>query len=848
MKKLYIFLMLCQFLGVYPANNNAQKPQVLLKKALNSAVNGNKPFFTGRSINDLNTIIRLSQNALRDEAQLDLYRATLNKQNVDMKKSFNAVINLSRKALQEQRLTNEQEAQPNKETARVQTFPKQVAAASSSQSMQANEVQSDKGKGKTRRRRRKNKNINLTENNTTQMQATSSSSSSSGNSEEINMPFWQAAQNGNIAFVDWYLAQGLNPNKLSPGDETPLALAASNGHEEIVKRLIEAGADLDKKNLNGHTALMFAIFGQHNDITKLLIEAGADVNIKHSHGDTALNFAIQKDNQQVVRELIDAGADVSGARQTALSWGRRHLLHLFDQAQPSQQQASIAKIKKQLKMPKQTLAEAVAERNMTVVAWYLNHGIGFNASPNDIERTLLDQYEAPERSEPRFMEKDGQKVPQKNIWEAAANGDWKVIAWHMNHGVSYNAQNEAGETPLIVAAKNGLTDLLEKMIRAKFKLDTQDAKGNTALMYAVENKYVDIIDELINAGADINVKNNEGKTVLRMAVMRGMVDDIKTFIELGADAKEKDDDDYTLLMLASYLYYNQKGILPLLIDAGAEVNAQDSDGTSALMIAASRGWVESVQELLKAGADVEAVDVTGRQALDYAQNEDIKTLLRQEEAKLERARGQKSLTLGQELIMATKKNNIHEVKALLKRGANINAQNERGETALMAAARRNFIPIVQLLLREALDIELAEKTGITPLQSAVINGNIEIVKLLLDAGAQVNARDSYRGRTPIMWIVRMTKGGGPRKVVEQIPVNKSIELMNLLLHYGADPTIVDKKKTTPTKLAHVFGLRPLVNILNKATAQRNLVSYNQRPLPLTHYALGKVLFDQYSTC
>ncbi len=103
-------------------------------------------------------------------------------------------------------------------------------------------------------------------------------------SKAPHISLWQAADQGDLASVDWYLNHGANVNSKSPGEESALSLAANNGHKEIVTRLIKAGADLDSRNINGHTALMFALNQKHLSIFKELINAGADMNIKDRQG------------------------------------------------------------------------------------------------------------------------------------------------------------------------------------------------------------------------------------------------------------------------------------------------------------------------------------------------------------------------------------------------------------------------------------------------------------------------------------------------------------------------------------------------------------------------------------
>jgi ankyrin repeat protein len=165
------------------------------------------------------------------------------------------------------------------------------------------------------------------------------------------------------------------------------------------------------------------------------------------------------------------------------------------------------------------------------------------------------------------------------------------------------------------------------------------------------------------------------------------------------------------------------------------------------------------------------------------------------------------------LMKAVKKGDIREIKQLLKNKATLNAQNDKGETALAIASRwGNDARIVKMLLNAGANPNTTEATGLTPLQTAVISGNVDKARLLLDNGAQVNAQDTYRGRTPLNWVVRMTTGA-KLKIAAQMPVERSVELLTLLLSRGADPSIADDRKRTPLNWARSLNMTPLVKVL-----------------------------------
>ena len=102
------------------------------------------------------------------------------------------------------------------------------------------------------------------------------------------------------------------------------------------------------------------------------------------------------------------------------------------------------------------------------------------------------------------------------------------------------------------------------------------------------------------------------------------------------------------------------------------------------------------------------------------------------------------------LLEAARDGHAEVVRLLLAAGADVNAQNQFGYTALMGAAFHGHFEVVRLLLAAGADVNTQDQGGSTALILAAINGHAEVVRLLLAAGANVNLQNQA-GRTALMW-------------------------------------------------------------------------------------------------
>ncbi|SDW97422.1 ankyrin repeat domain-containing protein [Paenibacillus sp. CF384] len=176
-----------------------------------------------------------------------------------------------------------------------------------------------------------------------------------------------------------------------------------------------------------------------------------------------------------------------------------------------------------------------------------------------------------------------------------------------------------------------------------------------------------------------------------------------------------------------------------------------------------------------------------------------------------------------ELIAAAERGDRAKVAQLLNEGANMNEQDARGRTAMMAATHANKPDVVRLLIEAGADINLQDKLRDNPFLYAGAEGLLDILKLLIEAGADTKLTNRYGGNalipasekghvenvnvlltttdvnvnhinnlgwTALLEVVILTNGGP-----------KHQRIARLLIDHGADVNITDRDGVTPLQHA-----------------------------------------------
>ena len=271
----------------------------------------------------------------------------------------------------------------------------------------------------------------------------------------------------------------------------------------------------------------------------------------------------------------------------------------------------------------------------------------------------------------------------------------------------------------------------------------------------------------------------------------------------GADVDAAENDGTTALHWAAHA--GSDALVVALLDAGADPNVVNRYGLTPLQAAAEGGHEVSVVALLDAGADASAVLPEGETVLMTAARSGNLVVL---QALLDHGvdiEARDSFYGETALIWATVENHAAAVEMLVAHGADVDAASTEIDyptrragqsvlglgrwTPIMYAARENALETGTALIEAGANLDLQDPDGATALVIAIINGHYEFANLLIEAGADPNLADNEAAMGPLYAAVdmhRLTIGHG-RGTPPPVGLLTAIDTARLLLEHGADP-------------------------------------------------------------
>ncbi len=464
------------------------------------------------------------------------------------------------------------------------------------------------------------------------------------------------------------------------GDDAALFAAAERGDRVAASRLIDAGANPNARAVDETVPLHWAARADDLATVKLLLEAGAAVTVADRYGVTPLYLAAENGSAPIVAALLDAGADsnaVAPIGETALMTATRT--------------GNIAAIKLLLdrgaeldardrEFEQTALMLAVREAHPDAVALLLMRGAAVNA------RTRVGP-------PPAF-------IPPCKGTGCGSEGVGINRGGLPDHGRRNAALG--GMTPLLYAARDGHTEEARRLVNAGADLEIAEANGMRPLLMALLNDHLEIARLLIEHGADVNADDFWGRTPLYAAV---------DYRNLDMNNRDQDSPTTNGVDRAPLL-----DVIKGLVEHGANVNARTRE------VPPSRRWLYSL-------GDVSWVDFTGATPF----------------------------------LRAALSGDTAAMHLLLAHGADPNLPTLAGTTPLMAASGVNWVvaqtytespqallDAIRICIDHGADVNAANSMGLTAVLGAAIRGANDIIGLLAENGARLDVVDRS-GRSAQRW-------------------------------------------------------------------------------------------------
>lgn len=447
---------------------------------------------------------------------------------------------------------------------------------------------------------------------------------------------------------------------------------------EWTKYILEAGS----------SELIQAIIKNDYKTFKSLVSRGIDIHTRELGYSPLMIALLCKSHPIYVSDLIDAGADIEDWRQ--------------DQ---------------------NPLIMAIDSSNDLGAVMLLQRGANPHIEYQSANLISL----ATNRRCPRFVdmmiEKEGVDVNMKLIsgqsifHYTAKHGLINAMKKILQQGFPINSHNGSGVTALMDAANAGETDAVRLLIKEGADVNaTEVSSKTTPLIYAAEKGYNDVVQILIEAGANTNAKTDWGFTPLLAASKYAHHEVVKTLLDAGSNALETCQEDaakLTALHLLSDDTVSKNNLIvetaKLLIDAGVNVNAQNEDKKTALIIASANGHTSLVEFLLQSGADINTTDANGKTALIYAIEHGQLGITR---LLLDKNQPSKE-NLNSYLMIAAQAPSLNVVKDIIKRGADVNTTDEYLNSPLSMALKHQHLMIIEALIDAGADVSRVVYSDLT---------------------------------------------------------------------------------------------------------------------------------------
>ncbi|MFA6508239.1 MAG: ankyrin repeat domain-containing protein, partial [Treponemataceae bacterium] len=601
--------------------------------------------------------------------------------------------------------------------------------------------------------------------------------------------------------IVFLLSKGAKIDALDADGKTAMKIVYEADDDACVKVLAEAGSNiffneadaantaqllmankkllmtvLTAKNVNtvdkkGKTLLHFATIAADKDAVAIILGKSANVNAQDEKSDTSLDYAFSKP---------DSIEHIRVAETLILAGGRSKTELLAYCVPPIKTSNFDIRFEDGLS----PLHFAAREGHLGVIKYLIEKKAKVDAKNASGAPPLQEAFRMGKLAAAELLIQAGANV---NARDAKGNSAMHLVMPHSSrlaglelllaNKADPNIKDDHGDSPLhVVVGTNLGIDVARKLIQNSADPNIRNTEGMTPLHTAVERDRLDYIPILLSNGGDVFAADLKGKTPFDLALEKGGTS-LQAMIT-AATVAATDKEGNTQLHIAILRKADVRTI-GLIIDQKAAVNARNMNGDTSLHLAVQADLREIGELLIARGADIFAVNASGKSPLytaAYAKEGFRAWILNLTTIEAKDGLGNgilhyaaswtldvviprliqagartdaQNATGETPLFAAIKADSPSTISVLLAEGASSLARDSLGNTALHAAVRWNAKQAVAALIKGNADVNTGNLNGKTPLHESVRLGMADTEGLLIAAGALMEARDLL-GNTPLM--------------------------------------------------------------------------------------------------
>ncbi|KIW24644.1 uncharacterized protein PV07_10348 [Cladophialophora immunda] len=595
-----------------------------------------------------------------------------------------------------------------------------------------------------------------------------------GDSEEIGLAFVQASKRGHETFVRRLLKESeYTPSIDDPFLQQATRAAAYFAHRGVLQEIIPL---LPKKIETSqpwlNELLCRASYLGWTDVVEALLSIGVPVNPAATpRGVTALHLAGGMAQMEAVKILLKAGASTSSVTSltsrtplhTAAAHGSVETIELLLKAG--------ADIEAQNSIGFRPLQEACMRGHHAVVELLATHKSTEGHMFEDCN-PLPDQHDVPP------------------IIIAIEKGYPKIAEILLRHGSNPDTEDEYG-TALLQSVQFGRLDIARLLLERNADANKVRPKTIPAIVEAAAGENLEMIELLLKHGADpekremADAPSGFQRTALHLAVHYGLMKTVKLLLDRGANPNAVDGDGWTAIWAAAV--YGDVEIARHLAQAKANLDSVCGELNHAPLHVGAQN-PELVRVLLEYGADVNQESDSGTPielAATDNHAESLALMLADKRAKPDF----KSDKLAKVFRTAIIKGYVKVANLLLEAGMDVNCKMLEGDPILVAALERDNAEMVEVLLQYRPDLTVENPPGESVLHGITEDTPKESIKRLVNAGARLDLLNNQQ-ETPLS----RAAGNSTPDIVEYLE-SKYPEAKNIVGVHGTPLNIACREGT-----------------------------------------------------